>query len=275
MTSESRTSPIPREHGAWAMLLQPFLGALIVLHRLSWAVAPALAAVVLVFLLREPLIVLARQKWIWRNPHPETAVARRYLWTELALLAVAGAALLVAWPLPITAILGGGAAILTMLAVYMTVKNRQRSLWLHALSAAGLSASGLAACLSVTPTVPAWAWWFWAMHAAHFLATILVVHARLEARIVARKPEMHVSPALHALRRDAALVSGALLLAALLIAVRHPWYAAALALSEASHLYDLSTMRTPAALALPMMTVGKRALAVSIAFTLLAIVGSY
>jgi hypothetical protein len=257
------------------MLLQPFLGALMVERRLSWAVAPALAAVVLVFLVREPLTVLARQRWVWRNRHLESDVARRYLWVEFALLAAAGVALLAVWPLPMMAMLGGGAAVLTVLAVYMTVKNRQRSLWLQALSAAGLSASGLAACLAVEPSIPRWAWWFWALHGAHFLGTILVVHARLEARIAARKPESADAAAFLALRREAALLSGALVLAAVSIAARHPWYAAALLVSEAAHLYDLGIMSTPEALATPMMTVGKRALAVSLAFTVLAVLGSY
>jgi hypothetical protein len=260
------------------MLLQPFLGAMIVLRQWNWAVIPALAAVVLVFLVREPLIVLARQQWIWRGEHPETALARRYLWIELVCLAMAGTFLLVVWPLPVIAILGGGAAILTAIAVYMTVKNRQRSLWLQAWSAAGLSASGLAACFAVTDTIPVWAWWFWGLHAAYFLATILVVHARLEARVsarkTARKSEGAATGAFLMLRRQAAVVSAVVLIASLTLAIQHPFYAAALLLSEVSHLYDLFTMRTPAALALPMMSVGKRALAISIAFTLLVVAGS-
>jgi hypothetical protein len=257
------------------MLLQPFLGALIVLRRLSWPVAPALAAVVLVFLVREPLIVLARQKWVWRGAHPETAAAKRYLWIELGLLAVAGALLLTVWPISLLAILGGGAAALTVLAVFMTVKNRQRSLWLQVLSAAGLSVSGLAACLAVAGSIPGWAWWWWGLHGAHFLATILVVHARLEARISARKSPGEFTAAFLALRREAAAVSGILLMGGMLLAMWHPFYAAAVILSEAYHLYDLLTMHTPAALALPMMSVGRRALAVSIGFTLLAIAGAW
>ena len=58
-----RTPLIPREQGAWAMLLQPFIAALLVYHKLTWQVVPALAVVVLVFLVRDPLTVLARQPW--------------------------------------------------------------------------------------------------------------------------------------------------------------------------------------------------------------------
>src|SRR5581483_11660514 len=86
---------IPRAHGAWAMLLQPFVAALLVYHRVSWAVRPALAAVVLVFLIRDPPTILARQKWVWRGERPESAVARRYLAVEFLLLAMSGGLLLI------------------------------------------------------------------------------------------------------------------------------------------------------------------------------------
>ena len=265
-------TPFPREHGAWAMLLQPFLGALIVLHRLAWPVAPALAAVILVFMVRDPLIVLARQKWVWRGERAETTVARRYLWIELPLLAAAGALLLLVIPVKALAALGAGAAALTLLAVHMTVKNRQRSLWLQALSAAGLSSSALAACLAVTGSIPDWAWWFWGLHSAHFLASILAVHVRLDARIAARKSAQMERGE----RRNAAIVEVVVALAgATLIAQGKPSYGAAALLSAGFHFYDLFTLHTPRALALPMTSVGVRALAVSIAFTLLAVAGAW
>src|SRR5262249_46582425 len=107
---------------------------------------------------------------------------KRYLLAELLLLAVVSAFLMATWPVALVVALGAGGALLTALAVYMTVKNRQRSIGLQALSAAGLSSSSIAACLAVNGTVPPWAWWFWALHSGYFLAGILVVHARLEAR---------------------------------------------------------------------------------------------
>ncbi len=270
----------PREHGAWAMLIQPFLGALIVLHRLSWPALPALAAVVLVFLIRDPLIVLARQKMVWRTERPETALARRYLLVELLALAAAAAWLTLAWPVWWLVALGAGAAILTALAVYMTVKNRQRSIWLQAVSAAGLSSSALAASLAVNATLPEWVWWFWALHSAHFLASILVVHVRLEARIAARKPAAHPSagvlaPEILSFRKKTAILEGLVMAAAIALLFAGKWlYSAAALLSAGFNLYDLFTLHTPRAIAVSMMTVGKRALAVSIAFTLLLAAGS-
>jgi len=258
------------------MLLQPFAGALIVLHKLAWPVLPALAAVVLVFLLRDPLTLLARQRWVWRDKRPESAVALRYLVVEVVLLALAGGALLLVWPLGILAVLAGAAGALTVLAVYMTVRNRQRAVWLQALSAAGLSSSALAACLAIARTIPVWGWWMWGLHAAHFLGGILVVHARLEARIAARKATPVLTEAFQRMRNQATSVEALLVFAAIApAATLRFFYAAALALSGAFHLMDLYNLHTERALAMPLKTAGKRALTVSIVFGLLIVAGSF
>jgi YwiC-like protein len=258
------------------MLLQPFLASLLVLHQLTWQVAPALGAVILVFLAREPLIVLARQKWVWRGERPESAAAQRYLAVELFLLALCGALLLTIWPVWVLGTLGGAAAALTAIAVYMTVRNRQRAVWLQALSAAGLSSSALAACLATAPAIPVWGWWMWGLHAGHFLAAILVVHARLEARIALRKPGGRLTEAFFAMRRQATVVQVGMVIAAVtLFAIGRWFYGAALAGSAMFHFADLYNLHSARALSLPMRTVGKRALSASIMFTLLAVAGSW
>ncbi len=262
-------SPFPREHGAWAMLLQPFLGALIVYHRLTWTVAPALAAVVLVFLIREPWIILARQRWVWRAPRDETRQAKKILAWELPSLALVAIALGFVWPLWVLAILGGSATALTGLAVSMTIKNRQRAVWFQALSAAGLGSSALAVCFAIDGSVPWWGWWFWALHAAHFLTAILVVHARLDARISAKRQAPFQVP------RQALWVQYVwLAAAAALVLLRMPIYAAAIAFSAIAHLVSLRTLRRPEAVAMPMKTVGLRAMTLSIVFTLVLVAGS-
>ena len=259
---------LPREHGAWGMVLQPFLGALIALRAISWPVLPALAGVLLVFVLREPLVVLARQRWVWRDPHPETRDARKTVLAEFALLAGAAVALAFAWPLAWLAALGAAAAILTALAVHVTIRNRQRAVWFQALSAAGLSGSCLAATLAGTGSIPGWCWWWWALHAVHFLTGILVVHVRLDARIQARRgapPDFHS-------RRDALIAQSLAAAGALaLLATGRYFYGAALAISSLVHFRDLAIAHHPAAIATPMTRVGLRALALSIVFTALLI----
>ena len=67
----------PREHGAWGMLLFPFISAAVLTGAWSWSYIPASFAALAVFLIREPLTVLARQEYVWTNEHPEAGVARR------------------------------------------------------------------------------------------------------------------------------------------------------------------------------------------------------
>lgn len=257
------------------MLLQPFAGALIVLHSIAWPVIPALTCVLLVFLIREPLVVLARQAWIWRDPHPETFEARRQLWRLAPTLALAGLFLFLAWPWWIVAAMGAGAVLLTWLAVWMTLQNRQRAAWFQVVSATGLSSSCVVACLAVTGAVPAWCWWWWALHSVHFLASILVVHVRLEARIQSRRGGPVLSPAYLAMRREAVIAQALLLIGAVVLATLwQPFYAAAAVLSGLVHLRDLYSAHMAEAIAMPMMQVGRRALAVSIGFTLLMVAGA-
>jgi hypothetical protein len=65
------------------------------------------------------------------------------------------------------------------------------------------------------------------------------------------------------------------LLAAGELALRFmPFYAAAMALSAAVHFFNLRHLSTPKSLATPLTTIGLRAMAVSIAFTLLLVAGS-
>jgi hypothetical protein len=255
------------------MLLQPFLGALMVYRRLAWPLLPALAAVVLVFLVREPLIVVARQKWTWRVLRPETAAARRRLLVEFALLAASGVALSFAWPWPVLGILAGSAGLLTALAVDRNVRGRRRAIWFQAVSAAGLGSSGLAACLSVEGHIPGWAWWFWGLHAAHYLAAILVVHAGLDSRVAARtaarKSGSQPFPVAATWIAVLFVVAGVGLASA-----GRPFYGAALLLSGLFHLGTLRGLTTGRSLDLPLRKVGLRAMALSIAITILLVAGS-
>lgn len=247
------------------MVLQPFLGAWLALLGFSWSVIPALACVLLVFLVREPLTVLARQRWVWREAHPEAREARKTVLIELGLLALSAGALLLAWPLVWLITLGLAAALLTGLAVYVTIHNRQRAVWFQTLSAAGLSGSCLAACLSITGGIPEWCWWWWALHAVHFLTGILVVHVLLEARIQARRGAFVRS---HAWRQAAVVQGVAGAAAVALLFGGRVIYGLVLAFSAAVHFSSLATAYRPAAIATPMSKVGLRALAASILFTL-------
>src|SRR5579883_969190 len=92
---DSKPAFFPKEHGATAMLLSPFVSAAILVREFRWTELAALVAVVFAFAAKDPLTVLARQRFVWKQPHPETAVAKRWLAVELPVIAVCGAVLMI------------------------------------------------------------------------------------------------------------------------------------------------------------------------------------
>ncbi len=257
---------IPREHGAWSMLLTPFAAAALLSGRLSWAEPVALAAVLAAFLAKEPLIALARQRFVWKQPRPESSAALRWLSVEALVLALCGLLLARVWPWPALAALAVSAAAFSALAVFLTLRNRQRAPWFQIASAAALTSSSLAACLSALGRLPSWCWLLWASCALQAAAGILVVHARLDARIAARKN----LPPPPASRRAAFSILAVLPIAscALVLAGRAP-LAAVFVLPFAAYWFELRRQLSPLSLRMPLRTAGLQAMSLSLAFTAL------
>src|SRR5215472_6740505 len=103
------------------MLLTPFAAAAVLSRAARWQEAAALTASALLFAMKDPLVVLARQRWVWKQPHPETREALCWAFTEAAVLGACGAALVWNGPLIPYTILFLGAACFTALAVRVNV----------------------------------------------------------------------------------------------------------------------------------------------------------
>ena len=252
----------PREHGAWSLLLTPFVAALVVTGRVNFYTFVVLAAALAVFLLREPLLVLARQHWIWREEKPESTVARRWVALLLVLLAGLGALLARPWGLPLTAAMGAGSTALTLGAVWMALRNRQRAVWFQTLSCGGLTLTALAAARTVNAGFPAWSWALWGLCWLQGIAGILVVHTRLDA-IIARKTGRGEP----GIGRAAWLATGLLGALALTLAARGSFLlAAAPVVAALAHGWEMRTMN----LETKLKVVGLRAMALSMTYALRA-----
>ena len=261
---------LPREHGATAMLLTPMVCAAILARQWHWSELAALSAAVAALAAKDPAVVVARQRFVWKNPHPETAAAARWFAGWVAILAGSGFVLLTRWPLKAIAAMGLGATVFSALAVAMNVKNRQRSTLFQIVSAAALTSSCLAMSLSATGSVPRWCWWLWLLLAMQASAGILVVHSRLDARIALRgkvpgseryRVAAQIAVAVLASTAIAfAIIGGALIALALLIAAL-------------GYGYDLRRQRDAGALQLPLKAVGQRALVLSTVYAILLIAG--
>jgi len=192
------------------MLLLPFLAGALTQGDWDRTVAVRLLAVLLAFVLREPLTVLARQRWVWRVRRAETKVAVRAISWQTPALVLCGAYLwmrLPHWPL---AILGAGGALWTSIAIRMTILNRIRSLALQLVSTFVLASTGLLAALSESASLPSWSWPLWALMGVHGSIGVITVHARLERRLRSARGTGGISAA--------ARIGAALLLLTALIA---------------------------------------------------------
>jgi hypothetical protein len=259
----------PREHGATAMLLTPFCAAAVLARVVRWQEAAALAAVVCVFMVKDPLVLLARQRWVWKQRHPETPVAMRWIGTALAVIAACGFALLATGPWTKYLLLFGGAAAFSGLAIWVNVHNLQRETAFQVASAVALTSTSLTAALAATDTIPGWCWWLWGLTAAQSVAGIFTVHARLDARVAARKRGTDETS------RGLAIFFSALLGVAGIAATAASdfWVGAALLLAAAGYAAELARQRSAAALRMPLTTVGVQMLTMSLVYSAMVVRG--
>ena len=258
----------PREHGATAMLLTPFFSAAILLRHAQWTEAVALVAAFCAFAAKDPLVVLVRQRLVWHTEHPETRAARRWLAVELLVMASSGVVLILAAPWPGLALLALGALGFGILAVWINLRNRQRSPWFQVATAAALTSTSLLACVSVTGTVPPWGWTLWLLCALQASAGIFAVHARLDARI-----NLRTGNGVRGSSRRAAFWSIGALVAAAAAFWRSPWIAAALSIAAAVYAWELRRQQDAEALRMALARVGIQSLALSLLYAALIVVG--
>lgn len=252
------------------MLLTPIICAAILARTWRWSELATLTAAFAALAAKDPLVVLARQRLVWKQPHPETAAAARWFAGWMALLILSGLVLLAAWPIAAVVPMGLGVAAFSALAIWINVNNRQRSTLFQIASAAALTSSSLAASLSATGAIAPWCWVLWVLLAMQATAGILVVHARLDARIALRGAAPPGEPF-----RRAALIAVAVLLAGAAGAVflLRGWIALALLAAAAGYGYDLRRQRDAVSLQMPLTAVGQRALALSSLYAGLLILG--
>lgn len=268
--SKQSTWFLPREHGATAMLFTPIVCAVILSRAWRWAELATLFAAFAALAAKDPMVVLARQQFVWKQWHPETAAAIRWFAGWTVLLTLSGIVLLFAWPFAATVSLGLGVAVFSILAIAINVKNRQRSTLFQIASAFALTSSSLATTLSATGTIASWCWGLWLLLALQATAGILVVHARLDARIALRS----TAGARENYRRAAQISLVALICAAATAAVFHRGIIAlALVVAAMGYAYDLHRQRNPESLQLPLKSVGQQALALSSLYAILLIIG--
>jgi hypothetical protein len=252
------------------MLLTPIAAVAILARTWHWSELAVLTAAFAAISAKDPAVLLVRQRLVWKKPSPEAPAALQWLLGWTVLLAASAAFLLATWPLKAFLAMGAGIAAFACVALYVNLKNRQRSTIFQIASAAALTSTSLATCLSALGSIPAWCWFFWALVALQASTGILVVHARLDARIALRKATVGSLQFHHAAQAAIAVLLSAAIAASVL---KHAWIALALALAAAGYAFDLKRQNNAASLQMPLKTVGQQALLLSTLYSALLIAG--
>jgi hypothetical protein len=166
--------------------------------------------------------------------------------------------------------LGAGGLALYAGTVYLTLRNRQRSVWYQLVSVPGLTASALLGFLAASGELVPTAFWVWMLFTAHLSVSVLVVRAQLEGSVAALKKRAPFQRP-KASRCHAALAEGVLWLILGLVALQgQPQVALAFLPPSVFHcwlLWRLGSERR----AVSMHRVGFAALIASVSFSVILI----
>lgn len=261
---------LPREHGATAMLLTPIFSVAILARAWHWSELAVLTAAFSALAAKDPAVLLLRQRFAWKQRSPEAPAAWRWLLGWGIILTMSLLVLLATWPLRALLGMGTGIAMFACVALVVNLKNHQRSTLFQIASAAALTSTSLATSISATGSIASWCWWFWALTTMQASAGILVVHARLDARIALRKATTHGQQFRRAAQATLTLLASAAVMAMIL---RHAWIALALALAVVGYAYELIRQKDSLALQMPLKTIGQQALVLSTLYSTLLVAG--
>ena len=181
---------IPREHGAWGIVLIPFLTAVIIAGSYQAPVWVALAAVFLAFIARYPVELLMVPSAYRRAGSPERSQARKFAWAYGLPATLLGGLLVVYWQLYLLLPLGGVALALFLVHVRGGKSGEERSLVMELVGTVGLTLSGLVGWIAATGGLDRAGLLIWALNGLFFCSGVLYVKARIRSRLAVHRPEL-------------------------------------------------------------------------------------
>lgn len=181
---------LPREHGAWGIVLIPFLTAVAIAGRLTPAVGLALAAVLLAFIARYPLELLLVPELYRRAGSPPRDRARRLAWAYSLAAAALGGLLLLRWQLYLLVPVGLLAGLFFFFHLWAGRRRSDRGWAAELLGTMGLTLSGLAGWIAATGTLNGTGLLVWWLNCVFFCAGIVYVKSRLRGRLAVHRPEL-------------------------------------------------------------------------------------
>lgn len=191
MTELSRawTAALPREHGAWTILLISFLTAAAIAGRWTAPVLVALVVVLLTFVARYPLELMLVPGTYLRAGKPDRAFVARLAGIYGFLAATSGLFFVLHWKLYQVLLLALLGALLVGVRILSGRRGADRGVVAELIGASGLSLSALVAWVAATGGLDSTGWLVWALNAAFFCGGILYVKSRIRARLAHHQGE--------------------------------------------------------------------------------------
>lgn len=178
---------LPREHGAWGIVLIPFFAAIATARAAGPAVWLALLSVLLVFIARHPLeLLLMPSAYKRAGRPPRAALWRAFAWYSAAAL-VAGMTLVMAWKLYVLLLLGLFGGFVFVLRIWFGMRGEDRTLVAEVIGSAGLTMSALVGWVAATGGIDSTGLAIWILNCAFFCSGILYVKAKIRARQLGQK----------------------------------------------------------------------------------------
>jgi hypothetical protein len=181
---------LPREHGAWGIVLVPYLTAVAVAGRLSAAVLVGLAAVLFAFIARYPLELLLVPGFYRRAGSPPRKRAKKFAWGYALTATGLGLWLVWGWELHWLLPLGALAGFVFLFHLRLGKDGEDRSWTAELLGTAGLTLSGLAGWIIATGGLDQTGLVVWLLNCTYFCAGIVYVKSRIRSRVAVHRPEL-------------------------------------------------------------------------------------
>lgn len=182
--------PIPKEHGAWAMLYAPLLIALLFAGRFEMPALLFVLVVSVAFLAHEPLATLARFHAAQTTRKEKLEQARTWLIVYAIIIAPACVLLLFSYRRWHLLTLGALLLVLLGLHTYLTAKRVERQFTGEILGVLSLTLTAPAAYYVALGQFDKIAWWLWILNLLYFSSAVFYVKMRVSRSV--KKPDANL-----------------------------------------------------------------------------------
>lgn len=178
--------PIPKEHGAWAMLYAPFFAGWAVAGTLNIPVFFLLVTISTIFLAHEPFLIFVRQNQNQTPNAERTRNAKFWLGIYFIVLVVFGSPLLFYYKLYFLIPLGMISGSLLSIHTYLAARRKERTIFGELLGVISLTSTAPAAYSVLIGKWDTMAYVLWTLNILYFASSIFYLKMRVSLHVKTR-----------------------------------------------------------------------------------------